>query len=622
MKMKKPTGYFLVTVFWLAVLTFCSLKTQAQTFVSTTPENRNVVLEEFTGIYCQFCPDGHLIAQNLHNADPNDVFLINIHTGGYANPNGPSDPDFNSLFGSAIAGNSGLIGYPAGTVNRDIISYSLSPQGNPGTTALSRGDWATEVDTVLSQASYVNVGAQASYDMVTGILTVNTETYYTQTTTNINVLHVAVVQNNTPGPQTGALSYNPGAIITGPWNPTYNHQHMLRHLMDGANGLEYNVTTAGTFVPNTHTWQMPANLSSGQSTTGFFPDLDPTNMDIVAYIAEGPGAIITGVQAEVLCIFPNAYDANVTNSTSEDVICESETDISITFRNYGNQALTSLDLTYDINGGTPIVYNWVGNLASGAQETVTITNVAFIPQANNTVTWVASNPNGQVDQNTTNNSNTSTFKHFNLSGDVITGITAGTIDVSILTDGYGSETTWEIVDESGNVYGSGGPYSNNTQYNETAYVAIFPSCFELKLYDSYGDGMCCANGVGSVLVTDQNNNVIFEGNPNNLTNFTELNAYFETGMGSSNSWECTPFGCADVGMGNGSYATQYDCESDSANINTPCFTVTSINEVIKETEINNNYNGIYDILGRKYTKSLGDLENGMYIIGNKIILKQ
>ena len=599
MKMKKSTGYFLVTIFCLAILTFCSLKTQAQTFVSTTPENRNVVLEEFTGIYCQFCPDGHLIAQNLHNADPNDVFLINIHTGGYANPNGPSDPDFNSLFGSAIAGNSGLIGYPAGTVNRDIISYSLSPQGNPGTTALSRGDWATEVDTVLSQASYVNVGAQASYDMVTGILTVNTETYYTQTTTNINVLHVAVVQNNTPGPQTGALSYNPGAIITGPWNPTYNHQHMLRHLMDGANGLEYNVTTAGTFVPNTHTWQMPANLSSGQSTTGFFPDLDPTNMDIVAYIAEGPGAIITGVQAEVLCIFPNAYDANVTNSTSEDVICESETDISITFRNYGNQALTSLDLTYDINGGTPIVYNWVGNLASGAQETVTITNVAFIPQANNTVTWVASNPNGQVDQNTTNNSNTSTFKHFNLSGDVITGITAGTIDVSILTDGYGSETTWEIVDEFGQVYGSGGPYSNNTQYNETAYVAIFPSCFELKLYDSYGDGMCCAQGVGSVLVTDQNNNIIFEGDPTNLQNFSEINIYFETGMGSSNAWECTPFGCADVGIGNGSYATQYDCESDSTNINTPCFVVTSINEITNNTKQDNK---MYDVLGREIKK--------------------
>ena len=613
----KSTGYFVVTIFWLAVLTLWSLNTHAQTFVSTTPENKNVILEEFTGIYCQFCPDGHLIAQNLHNANPNDVFLINIHTGGYSNPNGPSDPDFNCLYGAAIAANSGLAGYPAGTINRATFN-GISPQGSPGTTALSRGDWVAASADIMSQPSYVNVGVQASYDMVTGILTVNTETYYTQTTTNINVLHVAVVQNNVPGPQTGALSYNPNAIITGPWNPTYNHQHMFRHLMDGANGLEFNVTTAGTFVPNTHTWQMPTNLASGQSTTGFFPDLDPTNLDVVAYITEGPGEIITGFQANVIPIFPNAYDANVTNSTAEDVICESETDISITFRNYGNQSLTSLDLTYDINGGTPAVYNWTGNLISGAQETVTINSVTFTPQANNTVTWVASNPNGQVDQNTTNNSSTSTFKHFNLSGDVITGITAGTIDVSILTDGYGSETTWEIVDESGNVYGSGGPYSNNTQYNETAYVAIFPSCFELKLYDSYGDGMCCANGVGSVLVTDQNNNIIFEGDPVNLQNFSEISVYFETGMGSSNAWECTPFGCADVGIGNGSYATQLDCESDSANVNTPCFVVTSINEI----ELSNNYNKIYDVLGREWKVQFGDLPKGIYIINNKIQYKQ
>ena len=86
-----------------------------QTFVSTTPENKNVILEEFTGIYCTYCPDGHLIAQNLHNANPNDVFLINIHTGGYSNPNGLNDPDFNCLYGAAIAANSGLAGYPAGS---------------------------------------------------------------------------------------------------------------------------------------------------------------------------------------------------------------------------------------------------------------------------------------------------------------------------------------------------------------------------------------------------------------------------------------------------------------------------------------------------------------------------
>ena len=547
----------------LALVTTISF---AQTFVSTTPENKNVVLEEFTGIYCGFCPDGHVIGQGLHDANPNDVFLINIHTGGYANPNGPSDPDFNCLYGAAIGSASGLAGYPAGTVNRATFS-GISPQGSPGTTALSRGDWAAASALIMAQPSYVNLGAQASYDMSTGILTVNTETYYTSSTSNINVLHVAVVENNVPGPQSGAQNYNPGAIISGPWSPTYNHQHMFRHLMDGANGLEYNVTTAGTFVPNTHTWQMPANLAAGQSTTGYFPDLDPTNMDIIAYIAEGPGEIITGVQVEVICIFPNAYDANVTASSAADVMCSSETDIDITFRNYGNQALTSLDLTYDINGGAPATYNWIGNLASGAQETVTINNVTFIPQADqfgqpgNVVSWTASNPNGQVDQNTTNNSSVSKFSHKDMSGDVLQGIAAGNVNIDLLTDGYGSETSWEIVAEDGTILGSGGPYASNTPYNIDVAVPG-NMCFEFILYDSYGDGMCCANGVGTCIVTDVNGAIIFEGDPVNLQNFSAIPTAFSTGAATGPAWECSPFGCVEGTPGLGIYMSESQCESD------------------------------------------------------------
>ena len=191
----------LLTVALALVTTFAF----AQTFVSTTPENKNVVLEEFTGIYCGFCPDGHVIGQGLHDANPNDVFLINIHTGGYSNPNGPNEPDFNCLYGAAIGAASGLAGYPAGTVNRATFA-GISPQGSPGTTALSRGDWAAASAIIMSDPSYVNVGAQASYDMSTGILTVNTETYYTATTTNVNVLHVAVVENNDPGPKSSHVS--------------------------------------------------------------------------------------------------------------------------------------------------------------------------------------------------------------------------------------------------------------------------------------------------------------------------------------------------------------------------------------------------------------------------------
>ena len=41
-----------------------------------------------------------------------------------------------------------------------------------------------------------------------------------------------------------------------------------------------------------------------------------------------------------------------------------------------------------------------------------------------------------------------------------------------------------------------------------------------------------------------------------------LSEFFHTGSASGPAWECTPFGCTDLGAGMGSYATQSQCESD------------------------------------------------------------
>ncbi|MFA5417324.1 MAG: hypothetical protein WC341_02590 [Bacteroidales bacterium] len=83
----------------------------AQTLVSTEVQKKNVVLEEFTGIHCQYCPDGHAIAQAMQNENPGRVVLVNIHQGSFAVPSG-SEPDFRTPFGDAIANQTGLTGYP------------------------------------------------------------------------------------------------------------------------------------------------------------------------------------------------------------------------------------------------------------------------------------------------------------------------------------------------------------------------------------------------------------------------------------------------------------------------------------------------------------------------------
>ena len=54
----------------------------SQTIVSTDSQNKKVVIEEFTGVACQYCPIGHTIVQNLINDNPGNVFAIKIHEGG------------------------------------------------------------------------------------------------------------------------------------------------------------------------------------------------------------------------------------------------------------------------------------------------------------------------------------------------------------------------------------------------------------------------------------------------------------------------------------------------------------------------------------------------------------
>ena len=141
--MQKKFTIIVLLVFGLALNMF------AQTIVGTDPENKNVVLEEFTGIHCVYCPDGHAIAQAIYDAHPDDVVLINIHTGGYASPSS-GEPDFRTPWGDAIAAQSGLTGYPAGTVNRHLFPGWSQGSG----TAMSRGQWNGAANQIMAEGSY------------------------------------------------------------------------------------------------------------------------------------------------------------------------------------------------------------------------------------------------------------------------------------------------------------------------------------------------------------------------------------------------------------------------------------------------------------------------------------
>ncbi|MBN2173582.1 MAG: S8 family serine peptidase [Bacteroidales bacterium] len=83
-----------------------------------------------------------------------------------------------------------------------------------------------------------------------------------------------------------------------------------------------------------------------------------------------------------------------------------------------------------------------------------------------------------------------------------------TVEIDILTDNYGSETTWELVDdETSTVLLSGGPYGNNTLYSET--ICLSHGCYTFTIYDAYGDGICCSYGSGYYTVTNLSTSEVY-----------------------------------------------------------------------------------------------------------------
>lgn len=86
------------------------------------------------------------------------------------------------------------------------------------------------------------------------------------------------------------------------------------------------------------------------------------------------------------------------------------------------------------------------------------------------------------------------------------------ITIQLHFDNYPEETSWAILDQNGDVIGSGGPYINQLINSTLEVEECLPSgCYSFIIYDAYGDGMCCQSGNGSYQVLDENGIVLASG---------------------------------------------------------------------------------------------------------------
>lgn len=205
-------------------------------------------------------------------------------------------------------------------------------------------------------------------------------------------------------------------------------------------------------------------------------------------------------------------------------VCLGEQTVSpiVSIQNTGNADLTSVDIIYSINGGAEQTYAWTGNISTLGSEEVTLDSYTFEAMADNELTVTLANPNGEADEDSSDDAVTTALP---------TGAVTNyeTIDIEIQTDNYGYELYWEITDEAGTVVASGGnenvgPNGGGNQTAAAGNPGAYPvnsfiteqvvlpasGCYGVRVVDDWGDGICCAYGNGYFRMKDADGNTLVD----------------------------------------------------------------------------------------------------------------
>lgn len=197
----------------------------------------------------------------------------------------------------------------------------------------------------------------------------------------------------------------------------------------------------------------------------------------------------------------------------------------IIIQNNGSTTLTSLDIEYSVAGGEIENYTWTGSLDFLEQETVIlpIPELTFWLGTADNFTVLISNPNGQEDTYTFNNSSSSSFDevHVYPENEIIT--------VQLKTNNVGYQTSYTLFDGEGNIYYERDDCDNNTIYNDEFF--LFPGCYKLRIDDSGGNGLDFwhqpSQGTGYFRIKDAEGATLYTFDPD-FGGFAE----FEFGIGN------------------------------------------------------------------------------------------
>ena len=202
-------------------------------------------------------------------------------------------------------------------------------------------------------------------------------------------------------------------------------------------------------------------------------------------------------------ILPNA-DAGISaiiKPNNLDVECASPVYPIVVLKNFSSDTLFVTTIKYSINGGAPEYQVWNGALAQYQTDTINLSGIAA-SGTSHTFSVSTINPNNSTDINSQNDEQTISFS----------SQYGNKINLKLVTDNYGHETSWELYDDNFSLIDMGDFLSSNTLYQKD--YCLEDGCYTFVISDAYGDGFCCNYGNGFFTIKKEiENSVLASSSP-------------------------------------------------------------------------------------------------------------
>ncbi len=227
---------------------------------SVGPATRKVLIEDYTGHECGNCPAAAIVAGNILTSNPNDVIVLSVHAGYFADVNpAPFEADYKTPAGNDWNTFFGITSNPNGMISRkDFIA---------GTHIKTYSSWATEVSTIIGLPAQAKITLVSKYDTLASCYSVDVKTKFLQNLTPNFAVSLVLMEEELIGTQKDYSQPTPIVL-------NYVHKHMMRGALNGTWGDQLNTAPVA----------MNDSVTKTISNVVFNPTYDLNKLYVIAYV--------------------------------------------------------------------------------------------------------------------------------------------------------------------------------------------------------------------------------------------------------------------------------------------------------------------------------------------------